>query len=39
MLSESEKLSSSTDTKTAKFAQLKREVAELQISLGQLAAS
>ena len=38
-LAELEKLSASIDTKTAKSAQLKREVSELQISLGELAAS
>ena len=36
--SDSEKFSSSVDTKTV-TAQIKREVAEVQISLGQLAAS
>ena len=34
-----QKLSSSIDTKTAKSAQLKGEVAELQPALGELAAS
>ena len=38
-LAELEKLSASIDTKTAKSAQLKREVLELQTSLGELAAS
>ena len=38
-LGELEKRSSSIDTKTAKSAQLKREVAELQISLDQKSAS
>ena len=38
-LAELEKLSASVDTKTAKSAQLKREVSELQTSLGELAAS
>ena len=38
-LAELEKLSASIDTKTAKSAQLKREVSELQTSLGELAAS
>ena len=38
-LAELENLSSSIDTKTAKSAQLKREVGELQTSLGELAAS
>merc|ERR1712136_529032 len=38
-LAELEKLSASIDTKTAKSAQPKREAAELQTSLGELAAS
>jgi len=38
-LAELAKLTASIDTKTAKSAQLKREVAELQTSLGELAAS
>jgi chromosome segregation ATPase len=38
-MAELEKLSSSIDTKTARSAQLKREVAELQTALGELAAS
>ena len=38
-IAELEKLTASIDTKTAKSAQLKREVAELQTSLGELAAS
>ena len=38
-LAELVKLSASIDTKTAKSAQLKREVSELQPSLGELAAS
>ena len=37
-LAELEKLSASIDTKTTKSAQLKREVSELQTSLGELAA-
>ena len=38
-LAELEKLSASIDTKSAKSAQLKRDVSELQTSLGELAAS
>merc|ERR1712136_434777 len=38
-LAELAKLTASIDTKTAKSAQLKREVSELQTSLGELAAS